>query len=96
MFVDWNLLVRDRETGKAVWVVSGMLKFKTLWTATVMQDIQPHVAKIAAQSNITKEHGRTLLLSMRDHGFSKVYSLRNGRVRWYKTPQKVDTLTTTE
>lgn len=92
-FIDWNLLVRDRETGKTVWQVSGVEKSKVLWTATILRDIQPHVARIVCHSNPNKQNSKIILEELKDHGFSRIYSLRGSRVKWHS---EVDSVTTSE
>jgi len=86
MFIDWDLLVKDRETGKCAWLVSGIEEAKCLWSIVLVRDIQPHIGQIVFKSPICRSHAQLLMENFSLHGFKKIFTIKDGMIRWYKVP----------
>jgi len=86
--VDWELLVADSETGMAVWMVRGIPKDcpkkKATWIAVAVRQIQNKIVRIISKDMGAPGAFPQLTESLIDHGFEKVFMMKNGRVQWYK------------
>jgi hypothetical protein len=86
--VDWEFLVKNKETGEAVWVVRGIPKDcpkkKATWIAVAIRQIQNKIVRIISKDMGAPGAYSQLAESLVDHGFEKVFQMQNGRVQWYK------------
>jgi hypothetical protein len=83
--VDWEFLVKDKETGMAVWIVRGIPKDASpTWIAVAVRQIQPEIVRIISKDMGAPGAYQQLAESLVAHGFEKVFEMQSGRVQWYK------------
>jgi len=86
-YPDWEFLLKDGETGKAVWLVRG----KCGWKSIVVRQVKPDEAhcipvKMSQCENATTE----LSNSLRDHGFNRVSVSAGSKIKWFHTGSPFD------
>lgn len=77
----WELILKDRETGKAVWLVKG----ECGWVALIIRQILPDEAHCQLLKSC--DHACPQLSdSLQNHGFNKVSLTKpDGRIQWFLT-----------
>jgi len=78
----WDLILKDRETGKAVWLVRGKCGWMALITRQILQD-EAHclLLKMRGHKGGTKE----LSKSLNQNGFRRVSIDKGGKLQWFIT-----------
>ena len=88
MFADWELLVKDPKTGRAVWAVTGVYEGITKWSVIILREIDPTVARAIFPQNFKKPYAKDLFKNLSDNGFESLYGLKKGKIKWYFMPKK--------
>lgn len=77
----WELILKDGESGKAVWLVKGKCGWAALIIRQVLQD-EAHCLLLKNCGHACPE----LSVSLKDNGFERVsVDGKKGKIRWYNT-----------
>ena len=79
---NWELILKDAETGKAVWLVKG----KCGWAALIIRQILQDEAHCLLLSQCKEHACPELSVSLKDNGFDRVsMDSDGGKIKWFLT-----------